>query len=89
MATPAPLGLPLDEATYATPGAVKAALQSHARDNGYGVSVSSSKDQRIYYACAKGENFSTKMSLQKKCFIFYIRTLSILHLVFAHFNVYS
>ena len=40
MATPAPLGLPLEEATYATPAAVKAALQSHARDNGYGVSVS-------------------------------------------------
>jgi hypothetical protein len=57
MATPAPLGLPLDEATYATPEAVKAALQSHAQDNGYGVSVSSSKDQRIYYACAKGGKY--------------------------------
>ena len=57
MATPAPLGLPLDEAIYTTPEAVKAALQSHARDNGYGVSVSSSKDQRIYYACAKGGKY--------------------------------
>ena len=64
MATPAPLGLPFDEATYTTPEAVKAALQSHARDNNYGVSVSSSKDQRIYYACAKRGKYRDTKNLE-------------------------
>jgi hypothetical protein len=57
MATPAPLGLPPDEATYTTLEDVKAALQSHARDNGYGISVTSSRDQRIYYAYTKGGKY--------------------------------
>ena len=57
MATAVPLGLPPDKATYTTPEAVKAALQSYARDNGYGISVTSSIDQRIYYASAKGGKY--------------------------------
>jgi hypothetical protein len=39
----APLGPPPDEAIYKDPDAVKAALQAHARDNGYGISVTSSE----------------------------------------------
>ena len=54
MATPAPLGPPLDEATYDTLESAKAALQSHARDNGYRISIMSSRDQRTLYSCAKG-----------------------------------
>jgi hypothetical protein len=64
MATPAPLGLPFDEATYTTPEAVKAALQNHARDNSYGVSVSSSENQRIYYACAKRGKYRDTKNLE-------------------------
>jgi hypothetical protein len=53
----APLGLAPDEAIYADPDAVKAALQAHARENGYAVSVTSSRDQRIIYKCAKGGKY--------------------------------
>jgi hypothetical protein len=53
----APLGPAPDEAIYADPDAVKAALQAHARENGYAVSVTSSRDQRIIYKCAKGGKY--------------------------------
>jgi hypothetical protein len=42
MATPAPLGPPPDEAIYEDLQAVKAALQEHARQHGYSITVSSS-----------------------------------------------
>ena len=57
MATPAPLGPPPEEAIYADAKAVQAALQSHARDNGYGISVTSSKKEKVYYGCAKGGKY--------------------------------
>jgi hypothetical protein len=57
MATPAPLGPPLEEAIYADAKAVQAALQSHARDNGYGISIASSKKDKVYYGCAKGGKY--------------------------------
>jgi hypothetical protein len=57
MATPAPLGLPLEEAIYADAKAVQAALQGLARDNGYGIAVTSSKKDKVYYICAKGGKY--------------------------------
>jgi hypothetical protein len=38
-----PLGPPPDEIVYCTLEAAKSALQNHARENGYGVSVMSSR----------------------------------------------
>jgi hypothetical protein len=43
MATPAPLGPPLEEAIYADTKAAQVALQGHAQDNGYGIAVTSPK----------------------------------------------
>ena len=56
IATPATLGLPLDEATYDTSECAKAALQSDAQDNGDGISVTPSRDLRTLYSCAKDED---------------------------------
>jgi hypothetical protein len=53
MATPAPLCPPLEEAIYADTKAVQAALQGYARDNRYGIAVTSSKKDKVYYICAK------------------------------------
>jgi hypothetical protein len=60
MATPAPLGPPPDEAIYEDIPAVKAALQKHAREHGYSISVGSSRDQRAYYSCSKGGKYQDK-----------------------------
>jgi hypothetical protein len=57
MATPAPLGPPLEEAIYADTKAVQAALQSHARDNRYRIAVTSSKKDKVYYICTKGGKY--------------------------------
>ena len=32
-------------------------FKSHARDNGYGISVTSSKKEKVYYGCAKGGKY--------------------------------
>jgi hypothetical protein len=53
MATHAPLGPPPGEAVLEC---AKAALQSHARGNGDGISVMSSRDSRTLYGCAKDED---------------------------------
>jgi hypothetical protein len=53
----AALGLPLVEATYAEPEAIKADLQSHAKENGYSIVVDSSQDERIAYKCSKSSKY--------------------------------
>jgi hypothetical protein len=63
MAAPAPLGPPLEEAIYADTKAIQAALQSHARDNGYGISIASSKKDKIYFGCAKGGKYRDRKDL--------------------------
>lgn len=50
------LSQPPDEATYDTSESAKAALQSHARGNGYGISFLSSRDSRALCGCIKDEN---------------------------------
>jgi hypothetical protein len=57
METPAPLGPPPDEVVYCTLEAAKSALQNHARENGYGISVMSSRELRTAYGCAKGGKY--------------------------------
>jgi hypothetical protein len=57
METLAPLGPPPDEIVYSTLEAAKSALQNHARENGYGVSVVSSRETRTAYGCAKGGKY--------------------------------
>lgn len=50
MASPtAPLGPPLAEAIYPDPTAAKAALQEHARVNGYGTGIDSSTQKRVFF----------------------------------------
>ena len=56
MAIPAPLGPAPDGATYDTLECAKAALQSHPRDNGYGISIMSSRDSRALCGCVNDEN---------------------------------
>jgi hypothetical protein len=65
MATPATLGLPLDEATYDTSECAKAALQSDAQDNGNGASVMPSRDSRTLYGCAKDEDEADDKALSQ------------------------
>ena len=50
---PGPLGPALDEAIYEDPSAIKAALQAHAKENGYAVSYNSSVSTRVVYVCSK------------------------------------
>jgi hypothetical protein len=57
MATPAPLGLLPEEAIYADTKVVQAALQSHARDTRYSISITLSKKEKVYYSCAKGGKY--------------------------------
>jgi hypothetical protein len=56
----APLGPAPDEAVYTDLKAVKAALNKHACDHGYGIGVASSRDQRAYYKCAKGGKYDDR-----------------------------
>ena len=53
MATHAPLGPSPGEAILEC---AKATLRSHARGNGDGISVMSSRDSRTLYGCAKDED---------------------------------
>ena len=50
------LSEPPDKATYDTSESAKAALQSHPRDNGYGISIMSSRDSRALCGCVNDEN---------------------------------
>jgi hypothetical protein len=45
------------EATYAEPEAIKAALQSHAKDNRYSIVVDLSRDERIAYKYSKSGKY--------------------------------
>jgi hypothetical protein len=60
MANLAPLGDPVAEAVYADLPAAKAALQEHAKANGFAVSVDSSNAQRAFYICTKGGKYNAK-----------------------------
>ena len=64
MATPTPLSLLPNEVIYDTLEAAKAALQSHAQDNEYGISVISSRDSRTTYSCAKGGKYRDTKNLE-------------------------
>lgn len=57
MATPAPLGPQLPDGLYPDLDAVKAALQVHARGNGYGVAIESSRMDRTFWRCSKGGKY--------------------------------
>jgi hypothetical protein len=61
MAPPtAPLGPPLAEAIYPDSTAAKAALQEHARVNGYGIGIDSSTQKRLFFRCAKGGKYDDR-----------------------------
>jgi hypothetical protein len=60
LAQPAPLGAPFPEATYTDLSAVKADLQAYARENGFGISVDSSSNHRVFYRCAKGGKYDNR-----------------------------
>jgi hypothetical protein len=65
MSTPAlplaPLSPALPEATYPTLEAVKAALQAHARGNGYAITVKSADSRRGFYMCSKSGKYDSKV----------------------------
>jgi FAR1 DNA-binding domain len=56
----APLGEPFSEAIYTEISAVRAALEDHARTNGYAIGVKSSKAQRFLYRCSKGGKYDSR-----------------------------
>ena len=55
-----PLGPLPPKAIYPTPEALFAALQSHARDNGYAISKDSTSTVRRVYICSKGGRYNPK-----------------------------
>jgi hypothetical protein len=73
MAPPtAPLGPLLAEAIYPSSTAAKAALQEHARVNGYGIGIESSTQKRIFFRCAKGGKYDDRfkdptVQISKQC----------------------
>lgn len=60
MATPAPLGPAIAEAIFDSPKAVKGALQAHAGQNRYSITVQPSSDRRVFYMCSKSGNYDSK-----------------------------
>jgi hypothetical protein len=60
MAMPAPLGPAIVEAIYKDPPAVKDALQVHAAQNGYSISIQSSSKRRVFYMCLKSGSYNSK-----------------------------
>ena len=60
MATLAPLGPAIAEAIYKDPPTVKDALQAHAAQNGYSISVQSSSERRVFYMCSKSGSYDSK-----------------------------
>jgi hypothetical protein len=60
MATPAPLGPAIAETVYDDPKAVKDALQAHAGQNGYSITISSSNERRVFYMCSKSGKYDAK-----------------------------
>ena len=56
----APLKPLVTKAVYTNPIAVRAALQEHARVNGYGIAVESSSKKRVFYRCAKGGKYDNR-----------------------------
>src|SRR5208282_2375143 len=57
---PAPLGPPPAEVTYSDIATAKAALWSHARKNGFAVSVHSSDARRVIIKCSKSGKYDPK-----------------------------
>ena len=60
MANLAPLGSPFAEAVLPDLLAVKAALQDHAKGNGFAISVDSSNAQQAFYIYTKGGKYNPK-----------------------------
>lgn len=60
MASPAPLGPSITEGVFSDPKAAKAALQEHAQENCYAISVDSSNPRRVFYICTKGGKYNSK-----------------------------
>jgi hypothetical protein len=60
MAMPAPLGPPFGEAVFKDFATIKAALQEHARINGFAISVHSSREQRAIFKCTKGGKYDDR-----------------------------
>ena len=56
----APLGGPINEAVYSDLATAKAALQAHARGNGYAISVESLTKRRAFYKCSKRGKYNAK-----------------------------
>jgi hypothetical protein len=57
---PAPLSPAIAEALYENLKAAKDALQVHAAQNGYSITVQSSSECRVFYMCSKGSNYDGK-----------------------------
>jgi hypothetical protein len=55
-----PLGPSLAEAIYSNSTTAKAALQEHARINGYGIGIHSSTQKRVFFRCAKGGKYNNR-----------------------------
>lgn len=53
------LGAPFQHAEYTNSADLKAALQAHAKINGFSISVDSSVANRIVYICSKGNKYSS------------------------------
>jgi hypothetical protein len=57
---PGPLGLVLPASQYASTADIKAALQAHARNNGYAIVADSSTPIRAGWICLKGGKYNDK-----------------------------
>ena len=57
---PKPLGTAFNEAIYTSPAAVRAALQAHAKGNGYAISTTSSTSTRVVFSCSKGGKYDNR-----------------------------
>lgn len=56
----APLGNPFEEAILPDLPAVQAALQEHAKGNGFAILVNSSNAEQAFYICSKGRKYNPK-----------------------------
>jgi hypothetical protein len=60
IATLEPLGPAIVETVYDDPKAVKDALQAHAGQNEYSITISSSNERQVFYMCLKSGKYNAK-----------------------------
>jgi hypothetical protein len=53
------LGPAFKEATYTSLASIKAALQAHAKENGYVISVNSTTPKQAIYVCSKSGKYDS------------------------------